>query len=53
MVEEVNDPLAFARWHLGEMEWSDALRLEAIRIDGPKELARALPTWDERVASTT
>jgi DNA-binding HxlR family transcriptional regulator len=41
----VNDPVAFARWHLGEVEWGAVLRSEAIEITGPRTLARALPTW--------
>ena len=41
----VNDPVAFARWHLGEIEWGAALRSDAIEIIGPRTLARALPTW--------
>lgn len=41
----VHDPLAFARWHLGELEWGDVLRSGAIEAHGPPALARALPTW--------
>jgi hypothetical protein len=26
LVVVVSDPMAFARWNLGELEWSDALR---------------------------
>jgi DNA-binding HxlR family transcriptional regulator len=49
LVVTVNDPLVFARWHLGEIEWNEALRSEAIVVKGPRQLARALPTWDRRV----
>ena len=38
----VNDPLAFARWHIGRMQWGDALRSGAIEVQGPPALARAL-----------
>ncbi|MDQ3762575.1 MAG: helix-turn-helix transcriptional regulator [Actinomycetota bacterium] len=49
LVVVVNDPVAFARWHLGELEWGDALRFGAIEVSGARELARALPTWNRRV----
>jgi hypothetical protein len=45
LVVVVNDPVAFARWHLGEIEWVAVLRSDAIKIIGPRTLARALPTW--------
>jgi hypothetical protein len=49
LVVVVSDPVAFARWDLGELEWSDALRGGAIQVRGPRALARALPTWKRRV----
>lgn len=45
LVVIVNDPLAFARWHLGELRWGTALRSGAIEVRGSRSLARALPTW--------
>jgi len=45
LVVVVNDPVAFARWHLGELHWGAALRSGAIEVIGPRGLARALPTW--------
>jgi len=42
----VNDPLAFARWHMGQVQWTDALRAGAIEVKGSTPLARALPTWN-------
>jgi DNA-binding HxlR family transcriptional regulator len=45
LVVVVNDPVAFARWHLGEIRWGDALRSAAIEVKGSRKLARALPTW--------
>jgi DNA-binding HxlR family transcriptional regulator len=48
LVVVVNDPVAFARWHLGEIEWGDALRSRAIEVQGSRALARALPTWNRR-----
>ena len=42
----IDDPLVFARWHLGLAEWSTALRSGAIHVDGPRSLCRALPTWN-------
>jgi DNA-binding HxlR family transcriptional regulator len=45
LVVVVNEPVAFARWHLGELAWGDALRSELIEVRGSRTLARALPTW--------
>jgi DNA-binding HxlR family transcriptional regulator len=42
------DARALAEWHLGRIEWVDALRGEQVRVDGPSSLARALPTWNRR-----
>jgi DNA-binding HxlR family transcriptional regulator len=40
--------VAFTRWHVGALAWREALRSGAIRVDGPRTLARALPSWNER-----
>jgi hypothetical protein len=45
LVVVVNDAVAFARWHLGEIGWGEALRSRAIELRGSPALARALPTW--------
>jgi DNA-binding HxlR family transcriptional regulator len=45
LVVVVNDPLVFARWHLGEIGWGDALRFGGIELAGSPSLARALPSW--------
>lgn len=39
---------ALAAWHLGRLEWSRALRSGLIAVAGPRDLARALPTWNQR-----
>ncbi len=39
---------AFTEWHLGRIEWGDALKAGLIRVEGPRRLARALPTWNAR-----
>ncbi len=44
----VRNPRAFAAWHLGLVQWSDALRAGDIHVTGPRHLARALPTWNRR-----
>ncbi|HEY7489365.1 MAG TPA: helix-turn-helix domain-containing protein [Streptosporangiaceae bacterium] len=44
----VNDPVAFARWHLGQIEWGEAVCSGAIEVRGSRALARALPTWNSR-----
>lgn len=48
LIVVVNDPLAFARWHMGQIEWVDALRSGSIEVKGSGALARALPTWNRR-----
>ena len=50
LVVVVQDAGAFARWHLGEIEWGDALRAGHVQVVGPRHLARALPTWNRRRA---
>ena len=42
LIVVVNDPLAFARWHIGQIQWRDALRSGAIEVRGSPALARAL-----------
>ena len=39
---------AFTEWHLGRLEWVDAVRNAQIQVAGPRALARALPTWNRR-----
>ncbi|HZN72326.1 MAG TPA: helix-turn-helix domain-containing protein [Micromonosporaceae bacterium] len=45
LVVVIRDPVVFARWHLGEIRWRDALRSGAIELNGSPALGRALPTW--------
>ena len=45
LVVVVNDPVVFARWHLGELEWAHAVRTGAIEVKGSTALGRALPMW--------
>ncbi len=35
-------------WHLGKLEWRDALAADQIRIAGDARLARRLPAWNRR-----
>ena len=44
----IHDPVAFARWHMAQLEWGAALRSGAIQVQGSPMLARALPTWNRR-----
>ena len=46
LIVVVHDPLVFARWHMGLVEWREALRAGAIEVQGAPTLARALPTWN-------
>lgn len=41
----------FTRWHLGELEWYDAVARGAIRVHGRRDLARALPAWNLHVGT--
>ena len=40
-----------ALWHTRQIEWAHALRSGKIRLTGPRELARMLPTWNLRAAT--
>jgi len=42
------DSGALAEWHLGRIEWDDAVRSGRITVTGAPRLARALPTWNRR-----
>jgi DNA-binding HxlR family transcriptional regulator len=46
LVVTVNDPLTFARWHLGLVGWDAAVASGQIQVSGPRALSRALPTWN-------
>ena len=46
LIVTIKDPLVFARWHLGLVEWGRVLRSEAVRVEGRQDLARALPRWN-------
>jgi DNA-binding HxlR family transcriptional regulator len=48
LVVVVNDPVTFARWHLGHIEWTTALRSGGVTVTGPPNLRRAMPTWNRR-----
>jgi DNA-binding HxlR family transcriptional regulator len=46
LVVRIEDSQVFALWHLGLVEWGEALRSGGIRVDGRRDLGRALPTWN-------
>jgi hypothetical protein len=46
LVVRIEDPLAFARWHMGLVDWAAALRSGGIQVSGHRTLCRALPTWN-------
>ncbi len=48
LIVVVNDPLAFARWHLGHLDWAAALRSGGITVTGSRDLRKALPIWNRR-----
>jgi hypothetical protein len=48
LIVTINDPLSFARWHLGHIDWATALISGGITVTGPRDLRRALPTWNRR-----
>lgn len=43
----------FARWHIGEVEWDDALASGGITVTGPVRLRSILPTWNRRAPVRT
>jgi hypothetical protein len=43
LIVVVNDPLAFARWHIGQIRSSDALRSGAIEVTGPRRWRGRFP----------
>jgi hypothetical protein len=45
-VVRIEDPLTFAHWHMGLVDWAAALRTGGIQVSGPGNLSRALPTWN-------
>ena len=47
LVVVVDDPVIFARWHLGHIEWAAALRSGGVTVTGPADLRRALPAWNQ------
>ena len=51
LIVVVNDPLAFARWHLGLVDWRELLGSGALDLSGSRTLARALPSWNKGPAS--
>ena len=46
VVVKVKDPVMFARWHLGLVDWGAAVACGAIEVSGPPTLCRMLPTWN-------
>ena len=42
------DPEWFIKWHLGRVSWHQAVREGHITVQGPRDLARVLPTWNLR-----
>jgi DNA-binding HxlR family transcriptional regulator len=47
LVVEIREPLPFARWHLGLVQWDTLVRTEAVAVHGAADLRDALPTWNE------
>jgi DNA-binding HxlR family transcriptional regulator len=48
LVVTIEEPLAFAKWHLGHITWAAVLRAGGVTLSGPTALRRALPTWNRR-----
>ena len=42
------EAVALAEWHLGRIEWTQAISSGRITVDGIPRLRRALPTWNRR-----
>jgi DNA-binding HxlR family transcriptional regulator len=45
-VVTIEDHLAFARWHLGLVEWRAIVRSGGVRLEGKRAVTRVLPTWN-------
>ena len=43
-----SESLALSEWHLGRVEWTDAVQAGRIQLAGPPRWARELPTWNRR-----
>lgn len=43
-----SDGETLARWHLGELTWEQAIRGGTLEVDGPQDLARAVPRWNRK-----
>ena len=48
LVVTINDPMLFAKWHLGHIKWATVLRSGGVTMIGPADLCRAVPTWNRR-----
>ena len=46
------ESVALTEWHLGRIEWRDALATGRIEVSGAPKLARALPSWNRRSSWT-
>lgn len=42
------DPEWFVKWHMGWRSWAQAVREGHITVEGPRDLARALPSWNRK-----
>lgn len=42
------DAKALTEWHLGRIEWDEAIQTQRIKVSGPRQLATSLPTWNRR-----
>lgn len=42
------ESVALAEWHLGRLEWEQAIATGRVSVNGLPRLARALPTWNRR-----
>jgi DNA-binding HxlR family transcriptional regulator len=38
----------FVKWHMGWASWSEITRAGHVRLEGPRDLVRAFPTWNRR-----
>jgi DNA-binding HxlR family transcriptional regulator len=47
------ESVALAEWHLGRIEWTDAINSGRVAIQGIPKLSQAFPTWNKRSRWTT
>ena len=43
---------SFTEWHIGKLNWGQAVKSGDITVTGPRTLAKQVPTWNQRATVT-